>query len=77
MAMGSSSDTDTGTTNPIADAETAATEQEVTIEEQVLLDRDGIKITAMEYVEDDIFGAGIKVLLRIRPIRIWVLAAKR
>lgn len=63
MAMGSSSDTDTGTTNPIADAETAATEQEVTIEEQVLLDRDGVKITAMEYVEDDIFGAGIKVLV--------------
>lgn len=35
----------------------------VTIEEQVLYDEDGIKITAKEYVTDSIWGDGIKVLL--------------
>lgn len=35
----------------------------VTIEEQVLLDRDGVKITAKEYVKEPIWGEGIKVLI--------------
>lgn len=35
----------------------------VTIEEQVLLERDGIKITAKEYVDDPIWGEGIKILI--------------
>jgi len=35
----------------------------VTIEEQVLLDQDSIKITAKEYVDDSIWGEGIKVLI--------------
>lgn len=35
----------------------------VTIDEQVILDQDGIKITAKEYVKDSIWGEGIKVLI--------------
>ncbi|MGN0962958.1 MAG: DUF6591 domain-containing protein [Clostridia bacterium] len=34
---------------------------EVTIEEQVLVERDGVKITAKSYVKDDFWGDGIKV----------------
>ena len=36
---------------------------DVSIEEQVLLDHDGITITAKEYVTDKIWGDGIKLLL--------------
>ena len=36
---------------------------EISIEEQVLLDQDGIKITAIEYVADSIWGDGIKLLI--------------
>ena len=36
---------------------------DVSIEEQVLVDQDGIKITALKYVKDSIWGDGIKVLL--------------
>ena len=36
---------------------------DVSIEEQVLVDQDGIKITALEYVKDSIWGDGIKVLI--------------
>jgi len=35
----------------------------VTIEEQVLFERDGIVVTAKEYVTDDIWGDGIKLLI--------------
>lgn len=35
----------------------------VTIDEQVLLDQDGITVTATEYVTDSIWGDGIKLLL--------------
>ena len=34
-----------------------------TIEEQVLLDQDGFKITAIDYEKDSIWGEGIKLLL--------------
>ncbi len=34
-----------------------------TIDEQVMVDRDGVKITAKEYVRDSLFGEGIKVLV--------------
>jgi len=66
MALGSSSDT--GETKPISGGESEATEnaavnEKTTIEQQVLVDRDGLKITAMEFVEDSIWGEGIKVLL--------------
>ncbi|MCR5719526.1 MAG: hypothetical protein K6F84_03075 [Lachnospiraceae bacterium] len=36
---------------------------DITIEEQVLLDRDGIKITATGYDQDSIWGDGIKLLI--------------
>lgn len=36
---------------------------DVSIEEQVLVDQNGIKITALKYVKDSIWGDGIKVLL--------------
>lgn len=39
------------------------TSSDVSIEEQVLLDQDGIKITAAEYVTDSIMGDGIKLLV--------------
>ncbi len=35
----------------------------ITIEEQVLLDQNDLKITAKEYVEDSIWGPGVKVLI--------------
>ncbi len=35
----------------------------VSIEEQTLIEQDGIKITALEYVSDSIWGDGIKVLI--------------
>ena len=35
----------------------------VTIEEQVLVDQDGVKITATDYVTDSIWGDGIKLLI--------------
>lgn len=38
-------------------------ENNITIEEQVLLDRDGIIVTAKEYVTDRIWGDGIKLLI--------------
>lgn len=36
---------------------------ETTIEEQVLLDADGVKITATELVDDSIWGKGLKLLI--------------
>ena len=38
-------------------------EPAITIEEQVLLDQDGIVVTAKEYVADSIWGDGIKLLV--------------
>ena len=35
----------------------------ITIDEQVLVEQDGIKITALEYVSDSIWGDGIKTLI--------------
>lgn len=52
-------------TQETADSSTDAeqTSSDVSIEEQVLLDQDGIKITATEYVTDSIMGDGIKLLV--------------
>lgn len=38
-------------------------EDATTIEEQILIDRDGIRVTAKQYVTDSIWGEGIKVLI--------------
>ena len=66
--------TDSGT-NPANDPSTADTEAKSntendantssvpTIEEQVLIDTNGIKITAKEYLTDKIWGDGIKLLI--------------
>ncbi len=43
--------------------ETTESSEAVTIEEQVLVDQDGIKITATEYEADSIWGDGIKLLI--------------
>lgn len=41
----------------------SADNAQISISEQVLVDRDGVKITAVEYVTDSIWGDGIKMLL--------------
>lgn len=41
----------------------AGDSSETTIEEQVILDANGVTITAVEYVNDSIWGDGIKVLI--------------
>lgn len=55
----------------IEDVEEAITEaidskapaSDITIEEQVLFEQDGLKVTATEYVVDSIWGDGIKLLI--------------
>lgn len=39
------------------------TEDVVSIQEQVIVDQDGVKITASEYIPDPIWGDGIKLLI--------------
>ncbi len=46
-----------------AEASTDSSVSEVSIEEQVLVDEDGIKITATKYVVDSIWGDGINLLI--------------
>lgn len=50
-------------TDKVVSDATSTASGDVTIEQQVLLDRDGIVITAVEYVTDSIWGDGIKLLL--------------
>ena len=77
MALGSGSSdetkdivtTENGGKETTSDKDNAITSEdtknaeEVTIEEQVLFEKDGIVVTAQEYVADDIWGDGIKLLL--------------
>ncbi len=62
MALGSGSSSDDGGKD-IVGGDNGEQSVAITIEEQILLDRDGIKVTAKEYVEDSIWGDGIKVLV--------------
>ncbi len=72
MAMGSGS-SDSGDKKDIATSEGSDTSSNtdgkesastnVTIEEQVLVDQDGIVVTALEYTTDSIWGEGIKLLV--------------
>lgn len=55
-------DTDENTSNA-SDVSKASSGAAVTIDEQVLFDQDGIVVTATEYVTDNIWGDGIKLLL--------------
>lgn len=78
MSLGSGSSTDTETKDIVTDSDTEADAQEVaasssettagnatdiTIEEQVLFEKDGLKVTATEYVVDSFLGDGIKLLI--------------
>lgn len=56
----SSDSTETEITSADADTDDSV---ETTIEEQVLIDQDGLKITATEYVTDSIWGDGINLLI--------------
>lgn len=44
-------------------ADNADSSEAVTIEEQVLFEQDGLKVTATEYVVDSIWGDGVKLLI--------------
>lgn len=78
MSLGSGSSTETETKEIVTDSDTEADAQEVaasssettagnatdiTIEEQVLFEKDGLKVTATEYVVDSFWGDGIKLLI--------------
>ena len=64
MAMGSgSSDESEGTSGLTSTQASNVGSEAIAIDEQVLLDRDGVKVTATEYVEDSIWGEGIKILV--------------
>lgn len=63
---GSTSAAGEETAEPQKDEKPAAennSQPDITIEKQVLVEQDGIKITALEYVRDSIWGDGIKVLI--------------
>lgn len=50
-----------GADDPVSEEVTASAN--VTIEEQVLFEQDGLKVTATEYVVDSIWGDGLKLLI--------------
>lgn len=58
-----SADTTEDANDSDSDAEESSPGTAVTIEEQLLVDKDGLVITATEYVTDSIWGDGIKLLL--------------
>ena len=75
MSLGSGSDTTSESKEIVVDDETASEESteateveetpatEITIDEQVLFEQDGLKVTATEYVVDSIWGDGVKLLI--------------
>ena len=63
MALGSGSADSDDTGGGISVEENNGDAVEVTIKEQVLLEQNGIVVTAKEYVHDSIWGDGIKLLL--------------
>ena len=62
MALGSTS-SDSGEEKDIVGENSESKKELVTIENQVILDNAGIKVTAEEYVDDSIWGEGIKLLV--------------
>ena len=58
-----SADTESDATEEAEAVETESATSNITIEEQVVVDQDGIKITATEYETDSIWGDGIKLLI--------------
>ena len=63
MAMGKDSSEPEGEKGIVSSGNSKDTQMKVSIEEQVVLDRDGIVVTAKEYVSDSIWGEGIKFLI--------------
>ena len=67
VASDSTSSTDTADSSDSATTDTKTEETSsastVTIEEQVLFEQDGLKVTATEYVVDSIWGDGVKLLI--------------
>ncbi|MGN0346708.1 MAG: hypothetical protein ACI4DU_05425 [Lachnospiraceae bacterium] len=63
IVSGASSDGATVQENADAAANGSDTTNAVTIEEQVLFEKDGLRVTATEYVTDSIWGDGIKLLI--------------
>lgn len=67
VASDSTSSTDTADSSDSAATDTKTEETSsasaVTIEEQVLFEQDGLKVTATEYVVDSIWGDGVKLLI--------------
>ena len=64
VASDSSSSTDSSDSASVdTKAEEKTTATAVTIEEQVLFEKDGLKVTATEYIVDSIWGDGIKLLV--------------
>lgn len=59
----SESDGEDNTENTGFESAAGDSKSDITIETQVLLEADGIRITAEEYVTDDIWGDGIKLLI--------------
>ena len=62
----SSDSKDSGATDSKEETKAAEKEEKaasLSIEEQVLVDKDGLKITAKEWVEDSLWGDGIKLLI--------------
>ncbi len=60
---GTDTKTDETSADENSDKEEKAAKSDVTIEKQVLIDDDGLKITAKEYVTDSIWGDGISLLI--------------
>ena len=54
---------DAGDASDESVGEASDTQSDVSIDEQVLVDQDGIRITATEYVTDSIWGDGIKLMI--------------
>ncbi len=63
IVVDETSEASTSEENADLTEEVETTSSDVTIEEQVLVDQDGIVITATEYTTDAIWGDGIKLLI--------------
>ncbi len=63
---GASSDAGTASADASAATESGSSQSGssgTTIDEQVLMDAEGVKVTALKYTEDELYGDGIKILI--------------
>lgn len=63
LSKGEEKSTDNNESKEISSKKSEDVKVETTIDELVIVDRDGIKITAKEFVTDSIWGDGIKLLI--------------